>query len=136
MMSCRIEKHLVLDISAVLALIEDEAGADRVEHLLRSDQALVPWPVLMETYNITQREQGQADADRRYAMLKRAADILWEIDEPVLLTAARLKAQHPISFADALIAAYAVRRDATLVHKDPEYAVLEGTVKLEPLPYK
>jgi ribonuclease VapC len=126
----------VLDISAVLALIEDEAGADRVEHLLRSDQALVPWPVLMETYNITQREQGQADADRRYAMLKRAADILWEIDEPVLLTAARLKAQHPISFADALIAAYAVRRDATLVHKDPEYAVLEGTVKLEPLPYK
>jgi predicted nucleic acid-binding protein len=97
---------------------------------------LVPWPVLMETYNITQREQGQADADRRYAMLKRAADILWEIDEPVLLTAARPKAQHPISFADALIATYAVRRDVTLVHKDPEYAVQEGTVKLDPLPYR
>lgn len=125
----------VIDTSAVLALIEDEAGADRVEHLLRSAQALVPWPVLMETYYITQREQGQADADRRYAMLKRAADILWEIDEPVLLTAARLKG-HPISFADALIAAYAVRRDATLVHKDPEYAGLEGAVKLESLPYK
>lgn len=126
----------MLDTSAVLALIEDEAGADRVEQLLRSTQALVPWPVLMETYYITQRELGQADADRRYAMLKRAAEVLWELDEPVLLTAARFKGEHPISFADALIAACAFRRGATLVHKDPEYAVLESTVKLEPLPDK
>ncbi len=79
------------------------------------------------------RERGHAEADRRYAMLKRAADVEWEMDEPVLLTAARLKAQHPLSFADALIAAYALRRDATLVHKDPEYAALAGKVRLEVL---
>ena len=126
----------VLDTSAVLALIEDEAGADRVEQLLRSAETVLPWPVLMETYYITQRERGQAEADRRYAMLKRAADVIWETDEPVLLTAARLRGEHPISFADALIAAYALRHDATLVHRDPEYAALEGTVKLEPLPSK
>jgi ribonuclease VapC len=126
----------VLDTSAVLALIEDEAGADRVEALLESAQAILPWPVLMETYYITQRERGQAEADRRYAMLKRASGVVWEMDEPVVLTAARLKAEHPLSFADALIAAYALRRDATLVHKDPEYAALAGKVRLEALPYK
>jgi predicted nucleic acid-binding protein len=47
-----------------------------------------------------------------------------------------LKARHPISIADALIAAYALQLDAILVHKDPEYDALAGTLRMEPLPYK
>jgi ribonuclease VapC len=126
----------VLDTSAVISLIEDEAGADRVETLLESGRTFAPWPVLMEVYYITRREHGQAEADRRYALLKSAIEVIWETDEPLLLTAARLKAQHTISFADALIAAYAVRRGATLVHKDPEYVALEDDIRLEILPFK
>ena len=36
--------------------------------------------------------------------------------------AARLKAAHKISFADAFVAATATRFDGTLVHKDPNSA--------------
>jgi len=53
-----------------------------------------------------------------------------------LLTAARLKARFRVSFADALIAAFAVRSSAILVHKDPEFEALADKVLQEPLPYK
>ena len=60
---------------------------------------------------------------------------LWAVDEPTLLTAARFKATARVSFADALIAAFAVRHEAILVHKDPEYEALGDRVSLEALPY-
>lgn len=130
------ERYL-LDTSALLTLIEDEAGADRVEHVLTHEQVLLPWPVLLEAYYITQQERGQVEADRRYALIKQLpVTILWDTDEPTLLTAARFKATYRLSLADALIAAFATRHDAILIHKDPEFEALTGQVTLEPLPYK
>lgn len=86
---------------------------------------------------MTQQEKGRAEADRRYAMARQLpAEVLWQIDEPVLLTAARFKAEHRLSLADALIAAYARRRGAVLLHKDPEFEALAEHVELEALPYK
>jgi predicted nucleic acid-binding protein len=52
------------------------------------------------------------------------------------LIAGRLKVAHHLSLADALIAAFAMRHQAILVHKDPEMAVLAEFVQLETLPYK
>lgn len=127
----------VLDTSALFALIEDEAGADQVEQALRQATTLLPWPVLLETYYITLREEGQAEADRRMALIKQLGVIIvWDMDEPTLLTAARLKALHGISFADAIIAAFAMRMSGVLLHKDPEYEALAGVLALEALPYK
>ena len=127
----------LLDTSAILTLLEDEEGAARVEALLRQESILLPFVVLLETYYITLQEQTEDVADRRYALLKQLpATILWDVDEPTLLTAGRLKAAHRLSLADALIAAIALRHRAVLVHKDPEYAVLAATVQLETLPYK
>ena len=57
---------------------------------------------------------------------KLKAQVLWGMDEPILLTAGRLKAEHRVSLADALIAAFALRAGAALVHKDPEYDALAG----------
>jgi predicted nucleic acid-binding protein len=130
-------KGYVLDTSAMLTLIEDEAGADRVEQVLSQEKVWLPWLVLLETHYITQQEQGEAEANRRYALIKQlAATILWEIDEPTLLTAARLKANFRLSLADALIAAFAMRQQATLLHKDPEFEALADQVTQEALPYK
>lgn len=127
----------LLDTSALMALIEDEAGAERVEQVISQGRALLPWPVLLEMYYITRREHGQAEADRRYALAcKLKAEVLWGMDEPILLTAGRLKAEQRVSFADALIAAFALRTGATLVHKDPEYDALADVVDMERLPYK
>lgn len=130
-------ERFLLDTSALMTLIEDEAGADRVEQIISQGRAVLPWPVLLELYYIARQEHGQAEADRRYALAsKLKAQVLWGMDEPILLTAGRLKAEHRVSFADALIAAFALREGATLVHKDPEYDVLDGIVVMERLPYK
>ena len=127
----------LFDTSALLTLIEDEDGADRVQHLLMQEQVLIPWSALMEVYYITLQERGQAEADQRYALIKSLpATILWNIDEATLLTAGTLKATYRLSFADAIVAAFAAQHKATLVHKDPEFEPLADQVTLEALPYK
>jgi predicted nucleic acid-binding protein len=121
-----------------LALIENEEGAERVESLIRDEVTLVPFLSILELHYITLQERGQAEADRRYALLKQLpCKILWHLDEPLVLTASRFKAGHKISLADAMISAFAHRHGAVLVHKDPEYeALAEEELELEALPYK
>jgi predicted nucleic acid-binding protein len=127
----------VLDTSAILALLEDEAGADRVELILRHERVLLPFVVALELYYLSVQERGEDAAYKRYVMLRSLkAEYLDEMRETVLLTAGRLKALHPLSLADAIIAAFARCHSAVLVHKDPEYAVLAGDVQMEALPYK
>jgi predicted nucleic acid-binding protein len=127
----------LLDTSAILTLLEDEEGAQHVETLLRREETLLPFLALLETYYITLQEQSEEVADMRYALLKQLpATILWDVDEPILLTAARLKAAYRLSLAGALIAAFAIQHQAILVHKDPEMAALAGIAQLDNLPYK
>jgi len=131
------DNRFLLDTSALMTLIEDEAGANRVEQIIGQGRATLPWPVLLELYYITRQESGPAEADRRYALASRLnVQLLWDMDEPTVLTAGRLKAEHRISFADALIAAFALRTGTILVHKDPEYDALDGVIAMERLPYK
>lgn len=127
----------LLDTSSLFAFMEDEEGADRVEEILRGGEVLLPFPVLLEMYYITLQERSEQVADERYAMLRSLPVVeIWEVDEPLLRTAARLKAGYRLSFADSLIAAFALRYGAVLVHKDPEYEPLADIVSQEILPYK
>jgi len=120
-----------------VSVIQHAAGADRVEVALRLPTTLVPWPVLLETHSISLQEEGQAEADRRIALIKQLEiEILWGMDESTLLTASTLKAAHRVSLADAVIAAFAIRRRAVLMHKDPELDALAGLLQMEALPYK
>jgi predicted nucleic acid-binding protein len=128
-------ESFVLDSSALFALIEDEAGAARVEDVLRRYRAMLPWVALMEVYYITRQEQGEVEADRRHTLIKQMpAEILWNADEPTILLAGDLKSGLRLSFADALIAAMARQHDAILLHKDPELAALAGQQLVEALP--
>lgn len=130
-------KPVLLDTSALLTLIEDEAGASRVEQVLRAGSAIIAWVSLLEVVYLTRQERGEQEAERRYALLKvLPVTLLWTLDEPTLLIAARFKARHRISFADAIIAAYAAHHQATLLHKDPEFEALAAEVETEALPYK
>lgn len=127
----------VLDASALVALLEDEPGAARVEQVIRTQSALLPFVALLEVYYITWQENGESAANVRHRLLKDLpVSHLNEVDEGVLLTAGRFKAQFSVSLADALIAAFAVRNDATLLHKDPEYQALKKDLRQEALPYK
>ena len=48
--------------------------------------------------------------------------------------AAHLKVSHPIAYADAYAAAFAAREPAAVVTGDPEFAALEGQIRVEWLP--
>jgi predicted nucleic acid-binding protein len=131
------DHHYLLDTSALLTFIEDEAGAEQVEALLRRHDTQIPWLALLETYTITFQERGEAEADRRYALIQQLpVKLLWNMDEPTLLTAGRIKAKYRVSFADAIIASFAVQQHAILLHKDPEFEALQDQVFLEALPYQ
>jgi len=117
----------VLDTSAVLALRSDEAGARRVEQILRLGKqgratVLLSFMTRMEIlYRVTASE-GAATARTALRLLD-AAGVEWVSCDPEILdAAAALKADGGLSVADAWIAATAATRAATLVHKDPEFA--------------
>ncbi len=127
----------LLDTSALLTLFEDEPGAERVEQLLSEGETVIPWVVFLEMHYVTQQECGAVEADRRYATVKQLpAKHLWEMSEPLVLSAARLKALYRVSLADSIVAAYALSENAVLLHKDPEFEALAGKVRQEALPYK
>jgi predicted nucleic acid-binding protein len=58
------------------------------------------------------------------------------MNEPIILTAGHIKATHHVSLADAMIAAFAIRQGAVLMHKDPEFEALAALLPMETLPYK
>jgi predicted nucleic acid-binding protein len=116
----------VLDTSALLAFRSDEAGADKVEAILRGASSrrsavLLSFMTRMEVlYRLTASED--EDAARGVLRLLDATGVHWVSCEPEILEqAARLKATGGLSVADAWIAATALVHDAVLVHKDPEF---------------
>jgi predicted nucleic acid-binding protein len=116
----------VLDTSAILALRGDEAGADRVEELLRRARAgrtavLLSFMTRMEIlYRVTADED--EESARSVLRLLESSGIRWvSCDDAILEEAARIKARGGMSVADAWIAATARRNEAVLVHKDPEF---------------
>ena len=134
-------ERYVLDTSAILTLTDQEAGADEVENILNTALAAacqieVCSISLMELSYITWREQGENEAAQLVALVK-SWPVVWVYpDEKIWLQAAKLKALHRLSLADALIAAVAKLHHATLVHKDPEFETLSEQVVLLTLPYK
>jgi predicted nucleic acid-binding protein len=130
-------ERFVLDTSALLTLIEDQPGADRVEAILAREQVLIPSVALLEVYYITLQENGQDVANMRHSLLLDLdTDIGRELDDALIMTAGRFKAARALSLADAMVAAWASTGQATLVHKDPEFEQLAGELSLEALPYK
>jgi predicted nucleic acid-binding protein len=132
--------RFLLDTSALLALRDDEPGADRVSQLLHDAQRDRPpcyacFMTLMEMFYRVWKDEGEAAGREAYADCL-ALPIRWVHESPALLArAAMVKATHPLSVAHAWIAATALELDATLVHKDPEFECLPD-LKEERLPYK
>jgi predicted nucleic acid-binding protein len=131
----------VLDTSALLTFIEDEAGADQVQELLEKAKRgevilLVSFMSFMEAYYISLQERGQVEAQERGKLLATLPVLRVESSESLGARAGAFKAAHRLSVADAWIAALAQERDATLVHKDPEFEQVESAVKVMKLPYK
>lgn len=116
----------VLDTSAVLTLRADEAGADRVEEILRRANdgrcdVLLSFMTRMEILYRVMVDEDE-EAARSALRLLDSTGIRWvTCEEAILEAAAQIKAGGAVSVADAWIAATALYHDAILVHKDPDF---------------
>ena len=134
-------KSLVLDTSALLTLIEDEAGVEEVAALVEealADQVHLYLSVIakIELFYISVQEQGESIAKERMELLDDLPVEIIDVTEDLVETIGQLKAQYSISFADSCIAGLAESLDAELVHKDPEYEQVKDRITLQTLPYK
>ena len=130
----------LLDTSALLALRDDEPGAERVATLLeaaaRGELACHGCFISqMELMYRLWKDEGEEAGRTAYSLCLRLP-IIWLHESPELLVrAAAIKACFPLSLADAWIASAALQLDAVLVHKDPEFENV-ADLKQESLPYK
>jgi len=118
--------NYVLDAVAVLAYLGDEEGADKVEELLeRAENGEVKlfmnYVNLGEVYYIITRELGVSKANEVIAIVKRWNLEFVGVDESIALIAARVKAIHKLSYADAFVVATAIDRKGIIVTGDREF---------------
>ena len=114
-----------LDTSAIITLRDDEPGAERVATLLEGpDPCLACFITRMEVLYRVWKDEGERSGRLAYEQLQ-SLPIQWvDQTEPLLLEASRIKALHPLSVADAWIAATSILGRATLLHKDPEFEAM------------
>ena len=114
-----------LDTSAILTLRDDEPGAERVAMVLEGpDPCFASFVTRMEVLYRVWKDEGERSGRLAYEQLQ-SLPIQWvDQTEPLLMEASRIKATHPLSVADAWIAATALLSRATLLHKDPEFEAI------------
>ena len=117
---------VVLDSWAVLRYLEDaDPAAEAVAGLLAREKPLMSWINLGEVHYVLRRLQGEDDATETVRDLRDVIDARLP-DERLVLDAARIKADHPMAYADAFAAALTVAQDAALCTGDPEL-LIEGS---------
>lgn len=126
----------LLDTSALLTLRDNEPGANRISELLSDGSPCYgSFMTLMEVFYRVWKDEGEAAGREAYADCF-ALPMVWIHETPeILQRAAVIKATHPLSIADAWIAATALELEITLVHKDPEFEHLPELLQAR-LPYK
>ena len=132
-------KCYVLDTSALLTLRDDESGAAQVADLLYQAErgkikCLVCFISLMEVLYRVWKDEGEMEGRLAFEQVQSLPITIIHKSSPLLEKAAAIKATERLSLADAWIAATAILDDATLIHKDPEFASLQ--CQQMALPYK
>ena len=125
----------VLDANAVLDFLENNPGAQRVELLFQEARqrnamlfmSAVNWG---EVYYFALQHRGEEPARKALANLSRIPIELVPVDEAQALKAGEIKVRHKIPYVDALAAALAVLRDATLVTSDRDFEKLGKRVSV------
>ena len=118
--------NYVLDSFAILAYLGDEEGADKVEELLdkaevREAEVFINYVNLGEVYYIVARELGTSKANEAVATVKTWPVKFEEVNECIALSAARVKAEHSLAYADAFVVATAIDKKGTIVTGDEEF---------------
>ena len=118
----------VLDANALLDLLVNGPGAERVEHLLKSARPATPLLVSAvnwgEVFYISWQRHGEESAKQTLADLLQLPIRIVPVDVPQVLKAGELKAVHKIPYVDCLAAALAALNQATPVTSDRDFEKL------------
>jgi len=131
--------NIILDSYAVLVFLQGEAGVERVQEILDAaqtgeTQAYLPLVNLGEIVYIIERKLGLEEAQSALSAIKQLPLTIFPVDEENVLAAAHIKAQYPVSYADAFVVAAAQNLEAVILTGDPEFDVVKGFVEVENLP--
>jgi ribonuclease VapC len=127
------KKHL-LDSFALLTYLNQEKGYEKVKLLLSSEKS----PLLMneinigETFYILAKRRNLENAEYFLNVILPALPITYVGNAlQDVIAAARIKASHPISYADCFVIATALKEKAAIVTGDPEFRHVEDLVTIE-----
>jgi len=129
--------NYILDAWAIVAWLEKESGYLRVSELLekagnREIRLTMSIVNFGEVFYRTGKLYGIAEATRTERRIRALPiNIIAPVEETLVMRAAYLKAQYPISYADAFAAALAEQEKAILVTGDPDFKRLEKTIKIQ-----
>ena len=123
-------KSILFDSYAILAYAQDEAGADQVEHLLRSasgdeSNAYMSEINLGEVYYLTIRRIGLQAAEIHLEQIRQLPIQVVTPTTNLILRASEVKAEYAISYADCFAVATALEYSAAIVTGDPEFKKVE-----------
>lgn len=128
-------KKYVLDSYALLAYAEGEPGQDAVieilgkalDHKAEILVSIINWG---EMYYIALREGGENRAELYRTTLLKYPITIYDADAEITLQAAKFKAFHKISYADAFAASLAKLKKSELVTGDKEFKSLEKEIRV------
>jgi len=126
----------VLDAFAFMAYLENESGAERVEKILQDvnngkARAFVSIINLGEVIYNTERRYGLAKAQDTLALIQRMPVEVLPADNQTVLAAAHIKANHPISYADAFVVVAAQKLNGIIMTGDPEFQDITEIAQIE-----
>lgn len=129
-------KKSLLDSFAILAWLQNEPGADRIEALLTQAQRRKTFLLLNvinlgEVYYRLARQHGHTLAQTIIRQLETVPIRLYPCDHDLAIEAAKIKADYPMAYADAFAVATAIKEDAVVVTGDPEFRQVEHLVTID-----
>jgi predicted nucleic acid-binding protein len=132
-----LKKKRLLDSYALLAYLNKEVGYEKVRAVLAMAQQS-SLPVLMnelnvgETYYILYRKRGLEQAEYFLDTVMAGLPVaMISNDFNIVISAAKIKAQHALSFADCFAVATAQRENAVILTGDPEFKNVEKFVEID-----
>jgi ribonuclease VapC len=129
-------RNFVLDSFALLAYLEDEPGAEKVERLLGQAEkskndlvmSIVNWG---EVYYSLYRSKGVATAEDALLIIDQLPITLVDVKRDFMYVVAQIKARHSIALGDCFAAALAIEQGMPIITGDKEFEKLGDQIDIE-----
>lgn len=122
-MVTRRERLNVVDSSAWLAYLADEAGAEHFSAAIQdTNHLVVPVVCILEVFKIVARQRGDGDALQAVALMQQAKVI--DLDASLALIAAKAAIDHNLPLADSIVYATAMLVEGVVWTQDDDFEEL------------